>query len=187
MLERLIIDKLILKDIDKLKSVRINLSKVYNVVNNDIVKKTVCNKLVKKINTTDSDKQNLEKKSEEVDKMIPDTIEFIVTQDFNRLTKMNFTARMAEALKNFATKKQVENAFELGYKNREKIEKLQTFDLSYFVGKTYFDYDGSQNYLIFQPVFKYFQIFCDNVNTIFRWKSKGFSEESITAPTAEDC
>ena len=32
------------------------------------------------------------------------------------------------------------------------MKKLQMFNLSYFIGKSYFSDDGSQNYLIFQPV-----------------------------------
>ena len=56
-------------------------------------------------------------------------------------------------------------------------------DLSYFIGKSYFDDNGSQNYLIFKSVSKYFQIFSGIVNKILGWKSKGLSEESITIPT----
>ena len=61
---------------------------------------------------------------------------------------------MAEASKNLAVKKQVENAPDLQDKNGNKITKFQTFDASYFIGKSYFHDDGSENYLIFQPVFK---------------------------------
>ena len=38
--------------------------------------------------------------------------------------------------------------------------------------------DGSQAYLIFQPVYKYFK-FITNTNYISSWKSKGLSDESI--------
>ena len=48
---------------------------------------------------------------------------------------------MAEASNNIATKNQVENAFHLGDKNRDQIKKLLTFDLSYFIRKSYFDDD----------------------------------------------
>ena len=41
-------------------------------------------------------------------------------------------------------------------KNREKRKKLQTFDSSHVIVKGYFDDNGCQNYLIFQPLFKYF-------------------------------
>ena len=33
--------------------------------------------------------------------------------------------------------------------------KLKTFDSSYFIGKSHFEEDGVQNYLLFQPVFRY--------------------------------
>ena len=52
---------------------------------------------------------------------------------------------MAEALKNLTTKSQVKTALDLGDKNMEKIKKLQTFDLSFFVGECYFSDDASQN------------------------------------------
>ena len=37
------------------------------------------------------------------------------------------------------------------------LNKLKIFDLSYFVGKSYFDEDGIQKYLVFQPLFSYFK------------------------------
>ena len=37
-------------DVEKLKTVSIDLSKLSNVVNNDVVKKIVCEKLVAKVN-----------------------------------------------------------------------------------------------------------------------------------------
>ena len=37
-------------DVEKLKTVSIDLSKLSNVVNNDVVKKIVCHKLVAKVN-----------------------------------------------------------------------------------------------------------------------------------------
>ena len=45
------IDKL---DIDKLVSVPVDLSKLNNVVKNDVVKKTLCDKLVEKVNNIDT-------------------------------------------------------------------------------------------------------------------------------------
>ena len=43
---------------------------------------------------------------------------------------------MAKALKKLATHKEVENALDLQDEKREKIKKLQTFDLDYFNGKS---------------------------------------------------
>ena len=65
---------------------------------------------------------------------------------------------------------------------QNELNKLKTFDLSYDRGKNYFEEDGTQNYLIFQPMYKYFkQISNDYISS---WKSKGLSNENITAPSA---
>ena len=37
------------------------------------------------------------------------------------------------------------------------FKKLQTFGSSYFKGKNHFEEDGTQNYLVFQPMYKYFK------------------------------
>ena len=69
-------------------SVPIDISKLSDVVTNDIVKKTVYDKLVTKVNnidttgfvlktTYDTDKPDLEKKISNVDKKIPDTRELV--------------------------------------------------------------------------------------------------------------
>ena len=39
-----------------------------------------------------------------------------------------------------------------------ELKKLKTFDLSYFIGKSHFEEDGTQYYLVFQPLFRYFKI-----------------------------
>ena len=36
------------------------------------------------------------------------------------------------------------------------LKKLKTFDLSYFRGQNHFEEDVTQNYLVFQPIQKYF-------------------------------
>ena len=38
-------------------------------------------------------------------------------------------------------------------RNKEKLEKLQTFELSYFHGKKYFGDDGFQSRLVYRPKF----------------------------------
>ena len=35
-----------------------------------------------------------------------------------------------------------------------ELKKLEKFDAPYFRGKNYFEEDGAQNYLVFQPVYK---------------------------------
>ena len=59
------------------------------------------------------------------------------------------------------------------------IKKLQKFDSSYFRGKSHFEEDGAQTYLIFQPIIRYFRII-PNTKYISSWKSKGLSDETIT-------
>ena len=39
-----------------------------------------------------------------------------------------------------------------------ELFKLKTFDSNYFIGKSHFGEDGTQNYLIFQPNNKYFKV-----------------------------
>ena len=55
------------------------------------------------------------------------------------------------------SKTEINTALDLGDQNRKKREKLWTIDSSYLLVKNHFeDDDELQNYLIFQPVFKYF-------------------------------
>ena len=65
------------------------------------------------------------------------------------------------------------------------MKKLKTFDSSYFIGKSYFEEDGTQNYLVFQPISRYFKIIA-NTDYVSSWKSKGLSNESITPPTTSN-
>ena len=39
-----------------------------------------------------------------------------------------------------------------------ELEQLKIFDSSYFIGKIHFEEDRTQNYLIFQPMYRYFKI-----------------------------
>ena len=39
-----------------------------------------------------------------------------------------------------------------------ELNNLKTFDSSYFIGKSHFEEDGTQNYLVFQPINKYFKV-----------------------------
>ena len=38
-----------------------------------------------------------------------------------------------------------------------ELIKLQKFDAAYFRGKSHFEEDGTQNYLVFQPIYRYFR------------------------------
>ena len=61
-----------------------------------------------------------------------------------------------------------------------EVNKLKTFDSGYFIRKSHFEEDGTQNYLVFQPMYRYFKI--GNSDYVLSWKSKGLSNESITPP-----
>ena len=47
-----------------------------------------------------------------------------------------------------------------------ELEKLQTFDLSIFISQSYFGNDGSQNFVIFQLIYKTLTTFSGLRNTI---------------------
>ena len=69
-----------------------------------------------------------------------------------------------------------------------ELKKLKIFDSSYFFGKSHFE-DGTQNYLIFQPMYRYFEIIAGigNRKYIYYWKSKGLSNERISSIAASNC
>ena len=69
-----------------------------------------------------------------------------------------------------------------------EFKKLNTFDLSYFIGKSHFEEDGAQNYLVFQPIYRYFKIIAGvgNGSYIYYWQSKGLSDERINSITASN-
>ena len=66
------------------------------------------------------------------------------------------------------------------------MKEFSKRSLLLFWGNMMFDSEGgSQIYLIFQPVYRYFKI-VTNTNYISLWKSKGLSAESIKPPTTSD-
>ena len=52
---------------------------------------------------------------------------------------------MKETAKSLAHTSQVNAALDTAFTSRDKITKLQTFESSYFIGRTYFDDEGSEN------------------------------------------
>ena len=66
-----------------------------------------------------------------------------------------------------------------------KLKKLKTFDLSHFKGKSHFEEDGTQNYLVFQPMYRYFKriIGVGSGDYTYFWESKGLSDERINSIT----
>ena len=68
------------------------------------------------------------------------------------MTKIDFDAKLS-SLNRKITKNKTDH---LIVKN--ELNKLKTFDSGYFIGKSHFEEDGTQNYLVFQPIFRYFKI-----------------------------
>ena len=57
--------------------------------------------------------------------------------------------------------------------------------MSYFRDKSHFDKDGTQNYLVFQPLNRYFKVIA-NTDYVSSWKSKGLSAEFVKPPGTSD-
>ena len=63
-----------------------------------------------------------------------------------------------------------------------ELKKLKTFDWSYFIDKSHFEEDITQNYLAFHPLYRYFKVVAgvgNNGSYIYYWKSKGFSDKEL--------
>ena len=65
------------------------------------------------------------------------------------------------------------------------MNELKTFDSSYFIGKSQFEEDGIQNYLVFQPLNKYLKVIT-NTDYVSSWKYKRLTAESIKPSTTCD-
>ena len=85
----------------------------------------------------------------------------------NLITKTDFNAKLSSLNRNITANKSkyllVEN----------ELRKLKAFDLSYFIGKSYFE-DVTQDYLVF-----------GSGSYIYFWKCKELSDENITSTTSD--
>ena len=221
-------------DIDKLAPVPVDLSKLSVAVKSDVVKKTVYDKLVAKINNIDTsgfvlktndntDKTELENKILDVSNFVKKA-KLIETENkisdvsslatktaltavvvknqtltlklqklkinlltiimknilqANLITKTDFEAKLWRINRKI-TENKTENVL-----IKNELNKLKKFDSSYIVGKSHFEEDGTQNYLVFQPLNKYFKVIT-NTDYVSSWKSIGLSGESIKQPTTSD-
>ena len=122
---------------------------------------------------------------------------YITTQEFNNSAAGVFTARSAEAniviKTNFDAKLQDISKRIASNKSKHllvenELKKLKIFDLSYFRGKSHFEEDGTQNYLAFQPIYRYFKRIAgvDSGNYIYIWKYEGLSDERINSINASN-
>ena len=65
---------------------------------------------------------------------------------------------------------------------KNEFKKLETFDSSLFIGQSYFNNDGVQLYLIFQPIYETITTFSSLKDTFSEWESKELSNEKFTCP-----
>ena len=67
-----------------------------------------------------------------------------------------FNAKLAQA--NFVTKTDFDYKISTNKikitSNENELKKIKAFDSSYFRGKSHFKEDGTQNYLVFQPMYR---------------------------------
>ena len=119
---------------------------------------------------------------------------YIDTSEFNKLAADVFNARLAQA--NLITKTDFDA--KLSSLNRKltanksknflvenELKKLKTFDSCYFIGKNHFEEDGTQNYLVFQPINRYLEVIA-NTDYVSSWESKGLSNKTINPPDTSD-
>ena len=97
----------------------------------------------------------------------------------NLITKTDFDAKLSSLKRKITANKSTSLLAE------NELKKLKTFDSSYFIGKSHFEEDGTENYLIFQPIHRYLKVIA-NAKYISEWKSKGLSDESIKPPSTSD-
>ena len=104
-----------------------------------------------------------------------DTSEFNKLVNNNLITKTDFDAKLLgfnrKITKNKTNHLLVQN----------ELNKLKTFDSSYFIVKNYFENDGTQNYLVFQPIDNYLKV-NPKTGLFSEWKSKGLSDKIIKPP-----
>ena len=95
----------------------------------------------------------------------------------NLITKPDFHAKLSSLNRKNTTNKSKHLL------NENKLKNLKTFDSSYFIGKSHFEEDGVQNYLVYQPMYRYFKMIAGvgNSSYIYYWKSKGLSDEKINS------
>ena len=196
------------------------MSKLSNVVKNNVVKKTDYNKLVTKVDNIDTSGFGLKAKYDvdksELENKIPDTSGLVKKTDYNtKITEtegknpdishlgtkilVNKVENRIPDVSNLATKaalttveNEIPDTSSLAKKSdyNEKItevenntKKLQTYDLSYLIGKKYFDEeDGKQTYLVFLRKRKLNTVI-NVIDHVLSWRSKGLSNENIKPPT----
>ena len=79
------------------------------------------------------------------------------------MTNIDFDAKLSSLNRKITANKTKHLLVEI------ELKKLKTFDSSYFIGKSHFEEDGTQNYLVFQSMYRYFKRI-GNTDCILSWK-----------------
>ena len=100
----------------------------------------------------------------------------------NLITKTDFHAKLSSLSKNITQYKTKHLLVE------SELKKLKTFYSGYFIRKSHFEEDGTQNYLVFRPIYRYFKFFptTQYLEYVSEWKSKGLFNESFKAISTSD-
>ena len=69
----------------------------------------------------------------------------------NLITKTDFDVKLSNLNRKITQNKSKHLLVE------NELSKLKTFDSGYFIGKSHFKEDETQNYLVFQPMYRYFK------------------------------
>ena len=155
----------------------------------DLAKKTALTTVENKILSVSNSvkKTDYDTKMSELEKKFinHDHDKYVATSECNTLATIVFNTRLAQA--NLITKTDFDAKLSrLNRKttaNKSKnflvedgLKKLETFDSGYFIGKSHFEDDGTQKYLVFQPINRYFKVVA-NTGYVSSWKSKVLSAE----------
>ena len=92
------------------------------------------------------------------------------------ITKTEFNSKLSSLNRRIVSNKTRHLVIE------NELKNLKTFDSIYFRGKSHFEDDGTQNWLVFQPIQRYFNTASASDNNILSWKYKELFDKSIKAP-----
>ena len=95
----------------------------------------------------------------------------------NLITKTDFDAKLSSLNRKITANKSKHLLVE------NELKKLKTFDSGYFRVKNHFEEDVMQNYLVFQPMYRYFKRIAGvgAGDYIYYWQSKGLSDERLNS------
>ena len=92
--------------------------------------------------------------TQELNKLAADVFNLRLSQA-KLITKTDFYAKLLSLNKKITQK--LQKAMYLLVEN--ELNKLKPLDSIYFISKSHFEEDGTQSYLVFQPMYKYFKVF----------------------------